>query len=71
MNLELKMRKAIQFFLQLLFNTAREVEKAFGILKENGMIIYPLHITTYSSLTGSLVDKYGFRWTLMTEQTEQ
>lgn len=55
-------------FLTVAFDTADEVEQAFNILKDGGIVIYPLHKTTYSSCMGSLIDKFGFRWGLMTEQ---
>ena len=58
-------------FLTITFETKEEVENAFNILKENGEILIPLRKTTYSSNVGTLIDKYGIRWGLMTEQTEK
>ena len=58
-------------FLTITFETKEEVENAFNILKENGEILIPLRKTTYSSSVGTLIDKYGIRWGLMTEQTEK
>ena len=58
-------------FFTVTFDTADEVRKAFGILEEDGTVIYPLRRTTYSSCMGSLLDKFGIRWTLMTEQVER
>ena len=57
--------------LTVTLESKEEVIQAFNILKEGGEIIYPLHSTTYSSCTCSLVDKFGFRWIIMTEQTER
>lgn len=57
-------------FLTLTFDTADEVRHAFHLLEAEGTIIYPLRSTTYSSCMGTLKDKFGFRWGLMTEQTE-
>lgn len=51
--------------------TKEDVLKAFDALKDGGEVIYPPHGTTYSSCTCSLVDKFGFRWVIMTEQTER
>ncbi len=58
-------------FLAITYDTAEEVRRAFTLMAEGGTIIYPLHSTTYSSCVGSLVDRYGFRWGMMTEQTER
>jgi len=38
---------------------------------DGATIIYPMQSTTYSSCFVSLVDKFGMRWELMTEQTEK
>lgn len=54
-------------FLTVTFDTDEEVKSAFDALSEGGSIIYPLAKTTYSSCRGVLVDRYGFRWGLMTE----
>lgn len=45
--------------------------RAYEVLKEGCTIIYPVGSTTYSSCRVVLVDKFGFRWGLMTEQTER
>lgn len=58
-------------FLTVTFPTAPEVRQAFAVLEQGGTVIYPLRSTTYSSCMGSLIDPYGFRWGLMTEQTER
>ena len=57
--------------LLITFETAKEVEKAYEIMKEGATIIYPIQSTTYSSCFVSLVDKFGMRWELMTEQTKR
>ena len=64
-------KTSTSIFLTITFNAAHEVERAFNILMHDGVTIYPLHNTTYISCTGLLIDKYGFRWGLMTEQTER
>jgi len=57
--------------LTITFDTAEEVMNAFSALQEDSTIVYPLHSTTYSSCIGVLVDRFGIRWGLMTEQTER
>ncbi len=49
------------------FDTAEEVKNAYKALSEGSSVIYPLTETTYSSCFVSLVDKFGIRWELMTE----
>ncbi|MNC02030.1 hypothetical protein D3C75_493960 [compost metagenome] len=58
-------------FLTITFDTAEQVRNAFQLLQEGGTVIYPLRSTTYSSCMGTIRDKFGFRWGLMTEQTEK
>lgn len=69
MDIDLKPSYALS--LTVTMETKEDVVKAFDILKDGSTIIYPLHSTTYSSATCSLVDKFGFRWIIMTEQTER
>jgi len=57
--------------LVVTFDTADEVEKAFSLLNGDAVIITPMKSTTYSSCFVSLIDKFGMRWELMTEQTER
>jgi PhnB protein len=54
-------------FLTITFSTMDEVKKAFHILSKEGTIFYPLQSTTYSSCVGTVIDKFGYRWGLMTE----
>jgi len=56
--------------LLITFETAQEVKKAYEIMKDGATVIYPIQSTTYSSCFVSLVDKFGMRWELMTEQTK-
>ena len=53
----------------ILFDTVRAVERAYQLLKDRATIITPMTETTYSSSFVSLVDRFGIRWELMTEQT--
>ncbi len=49
------------------FESTEEVKKAYNVLSPESTIIHPLQETTYSSCFVSLVDKFGMRWELMTE----
>ena len=57
--------------LVVTFETADDVKKAYSLLADGCTIVYPMHSTTYSSCFVSLMDKFGMRWELMTEQTER
>lgn len=70
-DLEQERQEVTALFLTLTFETKEEVRRAFEILSEEGRVFYPLKSTTYSSCMGTVVDKFGFRWGLMTEQTER
>lgn len=63
--------KSTSLFLTVTLDSAEEVKKAYEIMKDGCTIIYPLQSTTYSSCFVSLVDKFGFRWGIMTEQTDR
>ena len=54
--------------LTVTMDTKEEVLRAFDVLKEGCEILYPVHRTSYSSCMGSLYDKFGFRWVIMTER---
>ncbi|WP_373000559.1 VOC family protein [Lutispora sp.] len=69
--LDFDLSKGTSLFLVITFEEAASVKKAYEILKEGSTIVYPMKSTTYSSCFVSLVDKFGFRWVLMTEQTEK
>ena len=58
-------------FIAITFETKEEVEKASKLLMDGGKILVPFRKTTYSSWIGNLIDKYGIRWGLMTEQAEK
>lgn len=57
--------------LVITFETANDVKAAYDIMSEGATIISPIKSTTYSSCFVSLIDKFGMRWELMTEQTER
>lgn len=47
-----------------------DVKAAYKLLIDGGTAITPLTETTYSTCFSSLVDRYGMRWELMTENEE-
>lgn len=66
---DFELTKSVSEFLTVTFDTVEEVKKAYEVLAEGATIIYPLQSTTYSSCMASIIDKFGFRWGLMTETT--
>lgn len=57
--------------LVLTYDTPQEVEAAFEGLSPGCTLVTPMHSTPYSSCFVSLVDRFGMRWELMTEQADQ
>ena len=57
--------------LVVTFDDADSVKKAYAVLQVGGSLIHPMVSKTYSSCFVSLVDRFGMRWELMTEQTER
>ena len=57
--------------LLITFETANDAKQAYEIMKDGATIIYPVQTTTYSSFFVSLIDRFGIRWELMTEQTDR
>jgi PhnB protein len=70
-NMDVDLVKSTALSLTITFDTSDEVKKAYDVLKDESTIIYPMHSTTYSSCVVVFIDKFGFRWGLMTEQTER
>lgn len=70
-NLDLPFVRSSALSLIVTMNKKEEVKQAYEVLKEGSTIIYPIHSTTYSSCIVHLIDKFGFRWGIMTEQTER
>ncbi|MDR2514551.1 MAG: VOC family protein [Christensenellaceae bacterium] len=64
-------RQGVPVSLCLSFGTAGEVQAAFDLMKEGARIVHPMQSTSYSSCFVSLIDRFGLRWELMTEQTER
>ncbi|MDF2587623.1 MAG: hypothetical protein K0S41_1464 [Anaerocolumna sp.] len=55
-------------FFAVNFDTVNEVKKAFDALRASGTVIDELETTPYSACMGSVMDKYGIRWRVMTER---
>lgn len=70
-NMDVELVKSTALSLTVTFDTKEEVKKAYDILKEGSVTIYPIHSTSYSSCMVVFIDKFGFRWGLMTEQTQR
>jgi PhnB protein len=64
-------RVGIPASLALSFDTADEVRAAFEVMKAGARIVHPIARTSYSSCFVSLIDRFGVRWELMTEQNER
>ena len=54
-------------FFAVNLDTVEEVKKAFEVLQASGTVIDELETTPYSACMGSVMDKYGIRWRVMTE----
>ena len=63
--------KGTSLFLVITFADAAGVKRAYEVLKVGSTIVHPMVSTTYSSCFVSLVDKFGLRWVLMTEQPDK
>ena len=59
------------FFVVVTFDTKEEVQEVYKTLLPGSTVLVPIHSTTYSSCAANLIDKFGIRWGLMTEQTER
>ena len=70
-NIDVPFVTSFSLSLTVTFDTKEEVNQTYDILKEGSTTIYPLQSTTYSSCMVVFVDKFGFRWGLMTEQSER
>jgi PhnB protein len=69
--IDFELRHGNSFFVVITFDTKEEVRAAYNALLPGGTVLVPMHSTTYSSCTANVIDKYGIRWGLMTEQTER
>jgi PhnB protein len=58
-------------FFVATFDTREEVEAIYAAMLPGSEVLVPLHGATYSSAVANLVDRFGVRWGLMTEQAER
>lgn len=58
-------------FVAITFDTKEEVEKVYNLFLPGSQVLVPLHSTTYSSAVANVIDRYGIRWGLMTEQADK
>lgn len=71
-NMDVPFTPGLALSLVLTLDTKEEVMQAYEVLSDGARrIIYPPRTTTYSSREAVLVDKFGIRWGIMTEQTER
>ena len=70
-NLDVDLVNGTALSLTVTFDTRDEVKRAYEVLREGSQTIYLMQSTTYSSCMVVFIDKFGFRWGLMTEQTER
>lgn len=70
-NLDVALVKGTALSLTVTFDTKEEVRQAYQVLREGSETIYPMQSATYSSCMVVFIDQFGFRWGLMTEQTER
>ena len=68
---EFEIRNGNSLFLVVTFDTKEEVQQVYNAFLPESTILVPIQSTTYSSCIANLVDRYGIRWGLMTEQTER
>ena len=70
-NFDVDLVKSTALSLTVTFDTKEEVKRAYEVLQEDSEKIYQMQSTTYSSCMVVFIDKFGFRWGLMTEQTDR
>ncbi|MDD3243608.1 MAG: VOC family protein [Eubacteriales bacterium] len=66
-NPEIPFQPGLALSLVVTFGTQAEAQAAYDALEEGGTVLYPPHGSTYCSWEAVLVDRFGFRWGLMTD----
>ena len=66
--LDLAFEPGLSLSLVVTLDTAQDVQRAFDLLSAGGSVIYPPHSTPYSACTTNVIDRFGFRWCVMTER---
>jgi len=59
------------FFCVITCDAKDEVIDIYEKMATDSTILIPLHETTYSSATANVIDKFGIRWAIMTEQSSK
>ena len=62
--------QADSLFFAVDFDTVAEVERVFDILKEEGTVLEEPHKTDSATCMSAIKDKFGFKWFLMVERSE-
>lgn len=70
-NMDVNLVKSTALSLTVTFDTKDEVKQAYEVLWKDSETIYQMQSTTYSSCMVVFIDKFGFRWGLMTEQIDR
>lgn len=53
----------------VVFSHPEDVKAAYSLLRAGGTVLVPPSELTYSSCFAQVIDRYGMRWELMTEET--
>jgi PhnB protein len=69
--IEFEVTAGISAFFVATFDAKEEVEAAYRAMLPVSRVLVPLRSATYSSAAANLVDKFGIRWGLMTEQVDR
>ena len=70
-NMDVPFVQSTALSLTVTFDTKQEVQRAYRILRQGSTTIYEMQSTTYSSCMVVFLDRFGFRWGLMTEQPDR
>lgn len=62
--------QADSLFLAVDFDTVAEAERVFDILKEEGTVLEEPYKTDFAACMSAVKDKFGFKWFLMVELSE-
>ena len=70
-NMDVPFATSLALSLVVTLDTKEQVMGAYNALKDGCTLLYAPRETTYSSCEVVLIDRFGFRWGIMTEQTER
>ena len=62
--------QADSLFLAVDFDTVAEAERVFDILKEEGTVLEEPYKTDFAACMSAVKDKFGFKWFLMVELSD-